>query len=132
MLDPSRFEMLAGARIRMAGHRIHRSLVRHLQGRVFATLVEHAIPNGFYDTQCGLKLVNAGIVRRNLDRLVENRWLLDVELIAVVRGENARCIEEPIDWRDPGGSKVRPVVDPLRMLLGLWRLRRRHSPSRTA
>jgi dolichyl-phosphate beta-glucosyltransferase len=127
LLDLARFDMLAGARIRMAGHHIERSLVRHLQGRVFATFAERWIPNGFYDTQCGFKLVAADRIRRRLDDLVESRWLLDVELIALLQHEGGRCIEEPIDWSDPGGSKVIPLLDPMRMLLGLHRLRRRLS-----
>jgi len=125
LLDSRRFDMLAGARIRMAGHHIERSLVRHLQGRVFASVAEHLVPNGFYDTQCGIKLVRAERLRGCLADLVEARWLLDLELIALLRRGGARCVEEPIDWSDPGGSKVVPVVDPVKMLLGLWRLRRR-------
>jgi glycosyltransferase involved in cell wall biosynthesis len=125
LLDASRFDLLGGARIRMAGHHIERSLVRHLQGRVFASFAEHFIPNGFYDTQCGIKLVAADRLRGRLAELVETRWLLDLELIALLRRSGARCVEEPIDWSDPGGSKVVPLLDPLRMLVGLWRLRRR-------
>jgi len=125
LLDPSRFDMLAGARIRMAGHHVERSLVRHLQGRVFASFAEHFLPNGFYDTQCGIKLVQAERLRAGLGELVETRWLLDLEMIALLKRGEARCVEEPIDWSDPGGSKVVPLWDPLKMLLGLWRLRRR-------
>lgn len=125
LLDPTRFDMLAGARIRMAGRRVERRLARHLQGRVFATFAERLIPNGFYDTQCGVKFVSARLVRGRLDELVESGWLLDVELIARLRRDGGRCIEEPIDWSDPGGSKVIPLLDPMRMLLGMYRLRRR-------
>ena len=117
--------LLAGARIRMAGHVVRRNLLRHLQGRVFATLAEQLIPNGFYDTQCGLKFVASGLVRPGLEGFREDRWLFDLELISYVRGVGARCIEHAIDWSDPGGSKVRPLVDPLRMAWGLWCLRRR-------
>jgi glycosyltransferase involved in cell wall biosynthesis len=117
--------LLAGARIRMAGHAVERSLVRHLQGRVFATLAEQLLPNGFYDTQCGLKFVAADLARPRLAAWREARWLFDLELISAVRAAGGRCVEEPIDWSDPGGSKVVPLVDPLRMAWGLWGLRRR-------
>ncbi|HVP69651.1 MAG TPA: glycosyltransferase [Anaeromyxobacteraceae bacterium] len=125
LLDPRRFDLLAGARIRMAGHRVERSLVRHLQGRVFATFAEQIIPNGFYDTQCGIKFAAAARLRACLEALAETRWLLDLELITLLQRAGARCVEEPIDWSDPGGSKVVPLLDPLKMLLGLLRLRRR-------
>jgi len=125
MLNSVRFDLLAGARIRMAGHRVHRSLIRHLQGRVFATLAERWIPSGFYDTQCGFKLVSAARLRPLLRLLQEERWLLDVELIALIVQAGGRCIEEPIDWSDPGSSRVVPILDPFRMVVSLRRLRRR-------
>jgi dolichyl-phosphate beta-glucosyltransferase len=118
-------DVLAGARILMAGRSIRRSLVRHLQGRVFATFVERAFHLGFYDTQCGLKLFRASRLRPLLPRLVEDRWLLDVEVLALLARSGARMREEPIDWADPGGSKVIPGLDALRMASGLWRMRRR-------
>ena len=117
-------DLLAGARVLMAGRKISRSLFRHLQGRVFATLTEQAFGLGFYDTQCGVKFVRAELLRPHLDLLQERRWMLDVELLALVKLLGGRQREEPIDWWDPGGSKVRPVIDALQMLLGLRRIKR--------
>jgi glycosyltransferase involved in cell wall biosynthesis len=118
-------DVLAGTRMLMAGRSIRRSLHRHLQGRVFATLVEKLFRLGFYDTQCGVKLVRASLLRPLLPRLREERWLLDVEVLALLQREGARMREEPIDWADPGGSKVVPGLDALRMAAGLRRIRRR-------
>ena len=118
-------DVLAGSRILMAGRRIERSTYRHLQGRVFATLTEWTFGLGFYDTQCGVKLLRASLLRPRLGLLAERGWLLDVEVLALMRRLGARMREEPIDWADPGGSKVRFGVDALRMLLGLRRIRRR-------
>ncbi len=117
-------DLLAGARVLMAGRTIERSLARHLQGRVFATLTEQAFGLRFYDTQCGVKLVRASLLRPRLALLQERRWLLDIELLALVQRLGGRAREEPIDWHDPGGSKVRPVIDAVKMLLGLRRIRR--------
>jgi len=118
-------DVLAGTRMLMAGRSIRRSLHRHLQGRVFATFVERLFHLGFYDTQCGVKLVRAALLRPLLPRLREERWLLDVEVLALLKREGARMREEPIDWADPGGSKVVPGLDALRMAAGLRRIRRR-------
>jgi len=46
-------------------------------------------------------------------------------LLALLKRAGARFREEPIDWSDPGDSKVVPGLDALRMAAGLWRLRRR-------
>lgn len=118
-------DVLAGTRILMAGRAIRRSAIRHVQGRIFATMVERAFRLGFYDTQCGLKLIRAAALRPLLPRLTEDRWLLDVEVLVLLARGGARLREEPIDWADPGGSKVVPGLDALRMMAGLRRLRRR-------
>jgi hypothetical protein len=123
--DADGVDALAATRVLMAGHIVHRSLRRHLQGRVFATLVEELLHLGFYDTQCGLKLFRAGRLRPLLGALREERWLLDVEILARLRRAGAVLREIPIDWIDPGGSKMTPGVDALRMGAGLVRLRRR-------
>jgi dolichyl-phosphate beta-glucosyltransferase len=118
-------DVLAATRMLMAGRTIRRSLHRHLQGRVFATLVEQLFGLGFYDTQCGLKLFRAERLRPLLPALREDRWLLDVEVLALLHRAGAVCREVPIDWADQGGSKVRPGLDAARMAAGLWRLKRR-------
>lgn len=123
--EGDRFDTLAGSRIRMAGRQIERSLFRHLQGRVFATMTEQLFRLGFYDTQCGVKLVRADVLRPFLALLGEDRWLLDLEVLYWVKRAGGRCVEEPIDWADPGGSKVVFLVDPLKMFWGAARLKRR-------
>jgi glycosyltransferase involved in cell wall biosynthesis len=123
LLD-DRWDLLAGSRVLMAGRTIDRSLARHLQGRVFATLTEWAFHLGFYDTQCGVKFVRGSLVRPHLEVLQERRWMLDIELLALVRLLGGRMREEPIDWREPGGSKVRPIVDAVKMFFGIMRIRR--------
>ncbi len=118
-------DIIAGSRILMAGRRVVRNLHRHLQGRVFATLTDSNFGLHFYDTQCGVKLIRASMLRPLLDVLREERWLLDIELLALLKRQGARALEVPIDWEDFGGSKVIPGLDGLRMFWGLLQLRRR-------
>lgn len=117
-------DVLCGSRILMAGRRIHRSTYRHMQGRVFAALAEWTFGLKFYDTQCGVKFFRAALLRPELETLSERAWLLDLEVLALIHRLGGRLREEPIDWSDPGGSKVRFGTDALRMLVGLRRIRR--------
>ncbi|MFP2905023.1 glycosyltransferase [Pyxidicoccus sp. 3LFB2] len=117
-------DVIAGSRILMAGRRVVRNLHRHLQGRVFATLTDSNFGLHFYDTQCGVKLVRGALLRPLLDVLREERWLLDIELLVLLKRQGP-ALEVPIDWEDFGGSKVIPGLDGLRMFWGLVQLRRR-------
>jgi dolichyl-phosphate beta-glucosyltransferase len=121
-------DVVAGSRVKMAGRTVHRHLYRHLQGRVFATVAEQLFQLGFYDTQCGVKLLRASLLQPLLGLLQERNWLLDIELLTHARRRGARAVEVPIDWLDYGGSKVRFGVDAVRMLWGLLRMRYRLGP----
>ena len=118
-------DVIVGSRVKMAGRRVERTLLRHLQGRIFATLTERRFQLGFYDTQCGVKLFRASLLRPLLGALQENRWLLDVELLALMQRQGARAMEVPIDWEDPGQSKVIPGLDAAKMFWGLLKLKQR-------
>jgi len=125
LLDHTTADVVCGSRVKMAGRHVERRLFRHLQGRVFATLADQAFRLGVYDTQCGIKLLRADMVRSFLDSLREPRWMLDVELLVRARQAGARLVEVPIDWVDAGDSKVRFGIDAVSMLFALRRLRRR-------
>jgi len=124
-LGTAKADVVAGSRIKMAGRYIERNLFRHLQGRVFATLVEQAFGLGFYDTQCGLKFVRASHLRPQLGALQEQGWMLDVELLARTKELGGTFEEVPIDWVDVGDSKVRFGIDALRMFIAIRRIRQR-------
>lgn len=118
-------DVVVGSRVVMAGRHVERSFFRHVQGRVFATLTDLQFHLGYYDTQCGAKLFRASLLRPLLERLCEDRWLLDVELLVLMREQGARPLEVPIDWADAGDSKVRFGVDAVRMFWGLKKMHRR-------
>ncbi|HEX2687357.1 MAG TPA: glycosyltransferase [Kofleriaceae bacterium] len=118
-------DVVSGSRILMAGRRVTRSRFRHLQGRLFAALTDLQFQLRFYDTQCGVKFFRASLLRPLLPALREQRWLLDVELLALMKRRNARALEVPIDWAEVGGSKLTPGLDALRMLRDLTRLKKR-------
>jgi glycosyltransferase involved in cell wall biosynthesis len=125
MLREVEADVLAGSRIPLAGRDVARAPSRRMLGRTFRSVVEQFFRVGFYDTQCGVKFFSAGLLRPLLPELREDRWLLDVELLAALKNRGARFHEEPINWVDPGGSKVRFWPDSVQVLLGLWRLRQR-------
>ena len=118
-------DVVCGSRILMAGRSVKRSLFRHLQGRTFATAVETLFHLGFYDTQCGMKFFRASLAKPLLPALQEDRWLLDIELLALLARQGARFVEMPIDCHERGGSSLVFGLDPIRMAFRLLRLHRR-------
>ena len=112
-------EMVFGSRVNLLGRDVHRRLVRHYVGRVFATAAAAVLGVGIYDTQCGAKLfrVSPGFAEHLREPFIGG-WIFDVEIIArEVRARRlsnlppvSRIIfEYPLmEWRDVAGSKIRP------------------------
>ena len=125
LLPETDADAVCACRVKMAGRSVERTLFRHVQGRLFATFVEELFHLGFYDTQTGMKAFRASKLRPLLADLKEDRWLLDVELLVLLRTAGARLIEVPVDCRMHGPSSLVFGLDPLRMAAQLVRLRSR-------
>lgn len=113
------------SRIKMLGRHVERSVVRHLMGRVFATMVSNVTGLGVYDSQCGCKLVPYVVYERIRDKLTEKRFAFDVELMMAISRSGHRIEEVPINWCDIPGSKVSFLKDTVNMFFACLAIRRR-------
>ncbi|CAN5304744.1 hypothetical protein BH09SUM1_BH09SUM1_11200 [soil metagenome] len=127
-------QMVIGARVQLLGRQIHRKLLRHYIGRIFATIASNYLRIEVYDTQCGAKLFrNSEALREIFATTWVGNWLFDVEIL-VRHLKRARknptvapdygIYELPLDkWEDVKGSKVktsdfpRAFIELLRIVL---------------
>lgn len=98
---------------------------RGLLGRTFAAIARRMLALPVRDTQCGFKMFRHEAARRLFHLAREDRYLVDVEILALAQRLGYRLAEVPINWEDRPGSRIRLWRDPPRMLAGLWRVRRR-------
>jgi glycosyltransferase involved in cell wall biosynthesis len=124
-LPDNKLACLFATRIKMLGKRIERRFIRHLIGRIFATIVGNFIASDVYDSQCGFKLVPAEYFRQIADKLQGRGFCFDIELLLALRGINAKLIEVPIDWENKQGSKVNLLKDGVKMLLQIYLIKSR-------
>jgi len=135
-------EVVLGSRVRLLGHRVERSELRHYFGRIAATCVSRILRLPVYDTQCGAKLFRATPALREVFREpFLTRWEFDVELLARWldpphgRGRPdlaGRIRELPLlEWHDVAGSRLR-LRDFVRAPLELLRIWRAHPGLRRA
>jgi len=115
---------LFASRVKMLGKTIERTKLRHISGRLFASLVGCYINPDVYDSQCGLKIV-PGVHFKRMDKyLTGNRFAFDVELLAAASAHALKIEEVPIDWNDVPGSKVSLFRDTARMARSVYALHR--------
>ena len=129
-------EIVFGSRVKLLGRSIERRAVRHIMGRVFATVASLTLGLPVYDTQCGAKLFRATpAMGRLFAEPWITGWIFDVEWIARLI-ETRRINDQPPaqeviyelplrTWHDVAGSKLKPR-DFLRAIFEMAAIRRRY------
>jgi len=105
-------KIVMGARIKLIGNGVKRSLKRHYFGRVFATIVsQFVLKVAVYDTQCGAKVIDYKIAKKLFEEPFVTRWLFDVELLKRLQKThdlNDVVKEIPLEqWEEVGKSKIK-------------------------
>ncbi|MCC6690452.1 MAG: glycosyltransferase [Bacteroidia bacterium] len=122
-----------GSRLKRMGASIDRTFIRHVTGRIFATLIGWMIRLPFYDTQCGAKIFRSSILGPIIEEPFITKWLFDVEIImrfkqlAEEHTLRDSISEYPVSvWKEVGGSKLN-WKDVYRIPLDLYRIRIHYS-----
>ncbi|MEZ7130059.1 glycosyltransferase [Nonomuraea sp. AD125B] len=101
------------------GARIRRSVRREVISRGYNALLRHGFRAGFSDAQCGFKAARARVVRPLMDKVEDDGWFFDTELLLLAEHNGLRVHEVPVDWVEDLDSRVqlvRTAVDDLRGL----------------
>lgn len=117
------YDVAIGSREAPGARRFNEPPYRHIQGRVFSTLVKVFALPGFEDTQCGFKMFRAAAAEDIFRAQVFDGMSFDVEALFIARKRGYRIVEVPIDWYYRAESRVQPILDPLRMLRDIMVIR---------
>lgn len=120
-------EVVFGSRaVPGADVRVHQPRYRELMGKAFNWLIHRLGIAGIADTQCGFKLLDGEAARRVVADLITPGFAYDVELVWLARRFGLRVVEVGVVWENSPASRVRPLLDPPKMILEILRFRWRH------
>lgn len=121
-----------GAAVAMASRKHPESVIPHdqpmrrqLGGRLINLAVRGLGLSTSHDTQCGFKLMRGSVARSIFPQVVTSGFAFDVELLARAERANHAVLEIPVEWTHHEGSTVSPVVDGIKMMIELFRIRLR-------
>ena len=116
-------DLAIGSR-KMAGARLIRRQPwwRENMGKVFTWMVRRLLVD-VSDATCGFKAMTARSARALFSVQRLDDWSFDAEILFIARRHGLRIDEVPVRWRDNPRSKVRPVRDALRSLVGIALIR---------
>jgi len=100
-------------------------LARVLVGKAFSYVVNWILPLGIFDTQCGFKAFKADLLKSTARFTREEGYMLDIELLLILRTWGTVIEKLPVRLVNYHGSKIRIIRDSIAMLQGLLRIARR-------
>ncbi len=114
---------------RMAkGAKTRRSFKRAIASRGYNWLARRFFGLNFADLQCGFKAFKGDAIDGVLDKVEENNWFFDTELLVRAKNENYRIEEIPLEWEEKSSrTKVKIGRDSRYMLSKMvkfwWKLK---------
>lgn len=104
------------------GSRVVRGLKREVISRTYNRLLRVALHARFSDAQCGFKAFRRDVAVDLLDRVEDEQWFFDTELLMLCQRRGLRIHEVPVDWVDDPDSRVNIIQTALADLRGVVRL----------
>lgn len=121
------YDMAIGSR-RLPESRIDpQPFYRRFMGLVFGLLTALLVVKGYKDTQCGFKMYSHKAAKAISAQQVMTGFVFDVEQLFLARRLGFKVKEVPVFWRDDRDTKVKVASDPLKMAIGLLKIRMIHS-----
>ena len=74
------------------------------------------------DTQCGYKLYKTSVAKKIFKKLKSNGFEHDLELVMLLKKYNITIKELPVYWTHKNDSKLNIFYDPLKMLIGIFKI----------
>jgi dolichyl-phosphate beta-glucosyltransferase len=120
----------SGAEVAMGSRWLRREMqterqpmIRQILGRVFNLVLRMILGLGYKDTQCGFKAFTRRAADTIFPRQQVDRWGFDPEILYLARKFNFKTVEVPVGWGHDDRSKINPLVDGVKMVWEMLRVR---------
>ena len=88
------------------GARVHRGLKRELISRAYNLLLRRGMGASVTDAQCGFKAARAEVARPLVEKVSDDGFFFDTELLLLAEYNGVRVHEVPVDWVEDVDSRV--------------------------
>lgn len=125
-----------GSRL-MKESRVNRPASREIASRSYNFFVRLLFGSRLCDHQCGFKGFRKSDMLKVIDRVQDNHWFWDTELLVICQRMGMKVVEFPVRWKHNGGdslnaSKVKVLQDSVLMGKKLLRLKYRLITDKTS
>uniref|UniRef100_A0A7C3UB83 Glycosyltransferase family 2 protein n=1 Tax=Geoglobus ahangari TaxID=113653 RepID=A0A7C3UB83_9EURY len=99
-----------------------RPLYRDIPSRIYNFLVRFLLGSKIRDHQCGFKAFRKSRIIKLLDKIKDNHWFWDTEILVLAQRKGLKIAEIPVKWRHSGKSKVNLTKDSIYMFKNIIRM----------
>ncbi len=104
---------------------VERGTKRELISRTYNGLLRTFMAAGFTDAQCGFKAARTESVRPLLEKVHDEGWFFDAELLLLAESSGMHIFEVPVRWVDDPDTRVNVVGTATDDLKGMYRVAKR-------
>jgi len=104
----------------------HQSWLREHMGKTFNLLMRLSTGIDMPDTQCGFKAMRQEASHAVFSQQKLDGFSFDVEMLFLAQSLGYKISEIPVQWVNEPNSKVRMLIDPLKMFVDILKIRRLH------
>ena len=105
---------------------VHQSWLRENMGKSFNMIIRTLLGIDIKDTQCGFKAFSAHAAESIFPQQKVDGFSFDVELLYLASKKGIGFVEIPVQWVNEPNSKVRILLDPMKMFADIVRIRNLH------
>ena len=115
------YDFAIGSRL-LKGSEVTRSFKRTVMSTVYNLLVRTVLKSKLRDHQCGFKSFRRQSLLNILEKVEDELWFWDTELLVRAQRKGCKVKEIPIKWDEKGDTKVETFKDGLRMFSKIIKL----------
>jgi len=115
------YDFAIGSRL-LKGSEVTRSFKRTVMSTVYNLLVRTVLKSKIRDHQCGFKSFRRQSLLNILEKVEDELWFWDTELLVRAQRKGCKVKEIPIKWDEKGDTKVETFKDGLRMFSKIIKL----------
>ena len=105
---------------------VKKNFFRNILGFIMRFLISLVLNINIKDTQCGFKLYKKKIAKIIFAKIKNNGFDHDLEIVLQLKLKKIKIVELPVRWIHKENSSLNVLLDPIKMFLGILRIRIRY------
>ncbi len=104
---------------------VKKNFLRSILGNIMRFIVSKTLSIKIGDTQCGFKLYKNRVAKLAFSKLKNYGFDHDLEIVLLLKSKNIIIKELPVKWIHKNNGGLNILIDPIKMLIGIIKIRSR-------